>query len=137
MKKLTILACFLYLSLSKVWACSCIQLSLEEHVSYSKNIYYGQLVAARYIKANTEKEWPFIEGTVTVAETLKGKVKHKISVRTGLGGGDCGIQLVVGKYYAIFIDKDGGYIGSCGASRQINTNSDNEFLSKIRYETLK
>ena len=136
MTKLKFLALIPFLLISKTWACSCMQLSLEEHVNTSNNIYYGQLVSATYVKPNTEEEWPFIKGTLTVSETLKGEAKHKISIRTGLGGGDCGIQLVVGKYYAIFIDQDGGYIGSCGASRQVDFHTGHEFLNRVRHVTL-
>nr|WP_155279875.1 hypothetical protein [Alteromonas macleodii] len=81
------------------------------------------------MKADTE--WPYIEGTFHVHDVLKGKQVELVNIKTGLGGGDCGIPFIVGKHYSIFVNKNGEYVGTCGATQQVNLYDKEDFIKKI------
>lgn len=53
-------------------------------------------------------------------------------VRTGFGGGDCGIPMTIGRAYVIFLESDQYHIGSCGASGQIQRYQEQEFVQKLK-----
>ncbi len=126
MKKI-FLTCLLISSVP-TFACSCYEMTLEKHFESVKNVYYGQLISAQYEAPNKENDWPSVSGIIDIKDVLKGEKLEQISIKTGLGGGDCGISLTVGKYYSLFVNRSDEYISICDASKQMDT---------IEYEDLK
>ncbi|MEI5639327.1 MULTISPECIES: hypothetical protein [unclassified Pseudoalteromonas] len=79
----------------------------------------------------TDIKWPHIDGTIQVHDVLKGKQVKQVQIKTGLGGGDCGIPFVVGKHYSVFVNKDGEHAGACDATQQVNIYDKEDYINKI------
>ena len=114
------------------FACSCLHQPLSKHVAGAKNIYVGVLTSSRIVEAKSDKEWPYVEGTIKVETTIKGSPEKLETVRTGFGGGDCGIPMIVGRAYVIFFENEQHHIGSCGASGLIERYQEKEFVDKLK-----
>lgn len=54
--------------------------------------------------------------TFSVVETFKGSMSSRRRLVSGYGGGDCGIPLVSGAYYVVFLDDDRDEIGFCNSA---------------------
>ncbi|MFA0814112.1 hypothetical protein [Microbulbifer epialgicus] len=63
---------------------------------------------------------------------IKGSPKKIEKIRTGFGGGDCGIPMTIGQAYVIFFENEQHHIGSCGASGQIQRYQEKEFVQKLK-----
>lgn len=114
------------------YACSCLYQTLEKHVADAKNIYVGVLTSSRIIEPESDKEWPYIEGTIEVETIIKGAPQKIEKIRTGFGSGDCGIPMTIGRAYVIFFEKEQYHIGSCSASGQIQRYQEKEFVQKLQ-----
>jgi len=123
---------FLMLVPSYSFACSCLHQPLSKHVADAKSIYVGVLTSSKIIEAKSDKEWPYVEGSISVETIIKGSPKKIEKVRTGFGGGDCGIPMTIGRAYVIFFENEQYHIGSCGASGQIQRYHEKEFVEKIK-----
>ncbi|MBF2759756.1 MAG: hypothetical protein ISN28_05735 [Ectothiorhodospiraceae bacterium AqS1] len=112
-------------------ACSCMVMTLEQQVDHAHRVFIGRLLEARVVFPDVEKradseapsllgEWERIEGIFEPLHRIRGEVEDREIVRTGLGGGDCGVRMEVGSVYMIFLDEDDPRIGICDGSRQID-----------------
>jgi len=99
MKKIFLL--FAVLFSFKVFACSCGSLDYEALVDEADQIFIGTLNSAEII-ANENSD-PYVTGEIKVQESLKGSSKNLVSLKTGLGGGDCGMVMIIGEQYLIFL----------------------------------
>lgn len=115
-----------------VLACSCLRAPLEDHIKDADRIFVGVLSSSKIVKPKSDKEWPYVEGTIEVESTIKGKTKNKEKVLTGFGGGDCGIPMTAGRAYVIFSSTKENYIGICGASRELVRYEEKEYIEKLR-----
>ncbi|WP_157960393.1 hypothetical protein [Marinimicrobium alkaliphilum] len=113
-------------------ACSCLHAPLERHVSDARDIYVGVLVSSRVVESESGEDWPHIEGTLRVETVIKGSPNQVEIVRTGFGGGDCGIPMTVGRAYVIFIDNDRRSIGNCGASEQLRRYEEKRYIERLK-----
>ncbi|HZX78765.1 hypothetical protein [Lysobacter sp.] len=52
----------------------------------------------------------------TQIESFKGSLNAVPTLASGYGGGDCGIPLVAGAYYVVFLRKDDSNVGICNAT---------------------
>ena len=114
------------------FACSCLHQPLSKHVKDAKKIYVGVLTSSRIVETEKENEWPYVEGTLSVETVIKGEAKETEIIRTGFGGGDCGIPMTIGRAYVIFYEREGYHIGSCGASGELLRYEEKEYVEKLR-----
>jgi len=113
-------------------ACSCLHQPLSKHVAEAKNIYVGVLTSSRIMEAKSDKDWPYVEGTIRVETVIKGSPGKTEKIQTGFGGGDCGIPMTIGRAYVIFFEDEQYHIGSCGASGQIQRYQEKEYVEKLK-----
>lgn len=52
----------------------------------------------------------------TPIESFKGSLNALSTLASGYGGGDCGVPLVAGAYYVVFLRKDDSHVGICNAT---------------------
>ena len=52
----------------------------------------------------------------TTVYSIKGNVGALHRITSGYGGGDCGIALIAGGYYVIFMSGDGHSVGTCNSA---------------------
>ncbi|SEA31714.1 hypothetical protein [Microbulbifer marinus] len=89
-------------------------------------------MSSKVITPESEEQWPYIEGTFKVETVIKGKPNKIETIRTGFGGGDCGIPMTTGRAYVIFFESEDYHIGSCGASGQVQRYEEKDFVSKLQ-----
>ncbi|HJT64538.1 MAG TPA: hypothetical protein VJ839_07200 [Candidatus Limnocylindria bacterium] len=67
--------------------------------------------------------WPGVRYTFAVEEVLKGHAGDFVTIRSGIGGGDCGVVMAVGERWRIFAHLfEGDYwVWICGPSQLIAT----------------
>ncbi|MCC2974612.1 hypothetical protein [Massilia sp. IC2-476] len=101
-------------------ACKCVTRSLDEFVTDADAIYVATLEEARTVRDAAGSKWPFVEGRFSVSRTLKGAARARnLVLRTGLGGGDCGIPMTISHRYIIFKTTNVDEIHDCDGSREI------------------
>lgn len=126
MAKSTFIMLFLLgnLTIHEALACSCIgERTVKEEIKHSALVFVGTPVNKEVVTfwdstlASLGPGWELLgKATVTrfdfeVESVYKGKITQKrISVYTGNGGGDCGIQFELGVKYIIYGEKD-TYLG--------------------------
>ncbi|WP_025770052.1 hypothetical protein [Thioalkalivibrio sp. HK1] len=115
-------------------ACSCVEATLDQHVDRSARIFIGRLMEARIIEPKVSPgasaadgeasglmdEWERVEAIFEPRYRIKGEIGDRETLRTGMGGGDCGVRMEVGSLYMIFLDEDDLRIDICSGSRQID-----------------
>lgn len=116
---------------SNAYACSCLQLDLADRFQNSMNVFTAKLSAATVVQPANEKEWPYIEGTFKVIEAYKGSPQPTTKLKTGMGGGDCGIPMTVARKYIIF-QSNNEYIGICDGSATLNPYDEDELAKRLR-----
>jgi hypothetical protein len=58
------------------------------------------------ISADLDKDPPYMLVSFDVSRSYSGQQGKKVELKTGLGGGDCGVPFEVGKQYLVYADKD-------------------------------
>lgn len=128
----------LYLVSSNSLACNCASFTLEEMVINADSIFLARLSSASSVTPVSGKELneilkdqallmeflldedkrPHIEATFDLIETFKGEsiVLNKLTVKTGVGESDCGVPMIIGRFYVIFKRSDSNYISTCNGS---------------------
>lgn len=53
---------------------------------------------------------------ITTVHSIKGNGRSLPSISSGYGGGDCGVPLIAGGYYVIFMRGSGHRVGSCNSA---------------------
>lgn len=115
------LICILLMAISiESYGCSCPPIDLKESVNSSDFVYFAQVISAKIVPAK-KNEYEHVEATLKIGNVLKGIFDSTtINIKTGMGGGDCGLPLVVPVTYVIFSMKGSDYVGSCSGSRPLN-----------------
>ena len=116
---------------SKSFACSCLQFDLADRFNDSDSVFIAKLSAAKVVTPSDPKEWPYVEGAFIVTDIFKGNPAEKVKLKTGTGGGDCGIQMSVTRKYIIFKGSN-EYIGICGGSATINPYEEDEIAKRLK-----
>lgn len=116
---------------SSAYACSCIQVDLADRFNDSQSVFTAKLSSAKAFTLSDKREMPYVEGIFKVIEIYKGNPTEEIKLKTGMGGGDCGIQMSFARKYIIFKGSN-DYIGICGGSTTINPYDEDELAKKLR-----
>jgi hypothetical protein len=94
-------------------ACSCAPVTTAEVVESAEFVFVGQETS----RAVARQDWPPVAVTFTVFQAYKGTVTSEMTVWTGQGDGDCGLQPTLG-LVGITAYTDGlgiGSVDSCGS----------------------
>lgn len=113
-------------------ACSCIDWDFEDRIKKAHSIYVGVVRKAEHVTPKNEKEWDYIQAEISVVNTLKGNEKDKIKIKTGLGGGDCGVPMEIAQTYLIFKQESVDFIGICGGSGVIHRAKEAEIADRVK-----
>ncbi len=114
----------LYVASSAAFACTC-PLSTQSWWNYSPNVALVRINATGVTSGCPIADRPCIKGqpcvvkqsaTFTTVETFKGSLQGIPRLTSGYGGGDCGIPLVSGAYYVLFLGQERGAVGFCNAA---------------------
>lgn len=116
---------------NNAFACSCLQFDLADRFNDSESVFIAKLSAAKVVTPDDEKEWPYVEGTFKVTDIFKGSPSEEVKLKTGTGGGDCGVQMSVTRKYIIFKGSN-NFIGICGGSATINPYDEDELAKRLR-----
>lgn len=103
-------------------ACLCERRTLAEALNESDQVFIGTILN------RAESDSGQVHYLVIITRMFKGSKADSLIIRTGFGGGDCGVRFEIGKSYVIF-------------SRQQQTNrcigtglvEESIFLEKLRY----
>jgi hypothetical protein len=114
-------------------ACSCAVTSFEGYVKNADSVYFATLEEAKVVRDDPDAKWPFIQGRFNVKRTFKGVPRTgEMMLRTGLGGGDCGVPMFVSQTYIIFKNGDIDGIADCDGSHAIYGFEEDEIAAKVR-----
>lgn len=114
-------------------ACSCVARTLDDFIANSDSIHVAHLQQAKLVKGGSGREWPSVEASFEVRNTLKGKARtRKLTLKTGMGGGDCGIPMTVAETYILFLEKGQNEIGICDGSGPMYGLEEDEVSAKVK-----
>jgi hypothetical protein len=113
------------------FACSCVPIDFDERINKADMIYKANLVSASYINPKNEDDWDYIEAKFSVIESYKGDMVQEFTVKTGLGGGDCGIPMIIARNYIIIKSSKQEYIGICDGSGILRYAQEKELKAKV------
>ncbi len=94
MKRNIIILSIILLCIETITACECTKLPFDEEVRQSDQIFIGKVLKKDSIDR--------IYYTFLVTDFLKGAKLDTIKIKTGFGGGDCGMNFIIGKTYLVF-----------------------------------
>jgi len=121
------------LMMASVSACSFPVSSLKQQVEKAEEIFIANLLEAKVIPIDDRHKWPSIEGRFQVRRILKGEEQPKeIILTTGLGGGDCGIGMMVSRNYVVFKGRMDTGIGAPSGTHLIEDFQMEELAEKIQ-----
>ncbi|MDR1761739.1 MAG: hypothetical protein LBR55_04755 [Bacteroidales bacterium] len=97
----------LLINVSKVFACSCIgERSVQEEVKYTDAVIVGTIISEKLIIKSNKEIYPPVmlkQYSLVVENIYKGKItSDTVTVFTGVGNGDCGVNFTVGEKYIIY-----------------------------------
>ncbi|WP_298762029.1 hypothetical protein [uncultured Psychroserpens sp.] len=115
MKNLTLIIIVLFTTFSaKIYACDCkAEKSIKEEFKLSKSVISGLVISREEVvvtETNIQKSKESIGNgrlvakyTFLISEIYKGKFSSDtISVYTGIGGRDCGVEFEIGEKYIVY-----------------------------------
>ena len=76
-------------------ACECRNMGLSEEIKYVDQIFIGKVLNKNFIGINAYYLF-------SISKVFKGNKDYTLSIRTGLGGPDCGMLFEVGKTYLVY-----------------------------------
>jgi hypothetical protein len=121
------------MSTSISFACSFPPAPLEDKVERADEIFIATLDAAKVIPDDYTKQQSRIEGSFRVSKTLKGPTQAaETKLVTGLGGGDCGVLMIVSAKYIIFKQRGATAIWTPSGTRMIEHFEEYNVEEKIR-----
>ena len=119
-------AAALLLGIPQAQACRCVATTLEQQVGSADKVFFGRPTLAHF----NEQAYR-VEGLFQVEKSFKGEAAKIEAFSTGLGGGDCGVEIAVGQSYLIFMDQGKSRIGICSGSRQVGLRRMQELTGKL------
>jgi len=102
------------------YACKCYQGTFDQEVQQADKIFMGTVL----MKTASDKAYYLF----SVSQGFKGVKADTITVKTGFGGGDCGMNFEVGKTYVVYAQNEETNI--CHRNALADKNTD---LGKLRY----
>jgi hypothetical protein len=93
MIRFIIITAFTFFSI-EVFACKCAIHTLKEEVALSDHIFIGRVIK----RTESDKAYYFI----IISEVFKGEKTDTITIQTGFGGTDCGMEFIIGKEYLVY-----------------------------------
>lgn len=113
-------------------ACSFPVVSLDQHVELAEQIFIATLLEAKVMSTDRDHKLLWIQGRFHVSKKLKGGLKNvDVTLKTGMGGGECGISMLVSAKYLIFKKISDAGLGQETGTRIIEDFQEDEFTSKI------
>jgi hypothetical protein len=134
----------LFLISSTSFACTCINLTLEDMVISADSIFLAKLTSTNnpnqvLIEGSEDSAlyFPFgrngagdIEANFELIDLYKGNsISIQISVLTGTGDFDCSVPLSIGLIYVIFKKDDSEYISICNGTRVRDLSEEDYFIN--------
>ncbi|WP_038491030.1 hypothetical protein [Janthinobacterium agaricidamnosum] len=114
-------------------ACKFAARSLEQRVAGAEEIFIANLLESKVMPIDDRHKWPWREGRFQVKQTLKGgEQPEEIMLATGLGGGDCGVRMMVLRNYVIFKGRQDTDIADPSGTRVIEDVEVEELTEKIQ-----
>ena len=114
-------------------ACSVPVRTLDQHVEKAEEIFVATLLKAEVSTSGDIHQRRQIQGHFQISRILKGGLPiGVIKLTTGMGGGDCGIAMVVSAKYLVFKGKDNTGIGDPSGTRAIEHFQEEELIEKIQ-----
>lgn len=77
-----------------LWACSCVPYNITQEIENADMIFTGTVIR----KPNT---YPIYD-SFKITEIFKGNKTDSITIETGIGGGDCGMEFQIGQSYLVY-----------------------------------
>jgi hypothetical protein len=105
------------------YSCKCRAVSFTEEYNWSDEVFIGTVIN----KYSSEQVYG-ISYTFTVSEIFKGQKIQTITVATGFGGPDCGMEFEIGKTYLVYSKNKA--TGRCGRNSLIEESRD---LGKLKF----
>ena len=127
--RITIIWLFLGLFSSEALACRCASWALEDRVFKADSIYIGTVTEAEIVNPKKGNKQKYVEASLKVLETLKGKTEKNTMLKTSLGS--CGIKIQIAQKYLIFSRARRDWINTCSGSRVIYRKYEEELKELI------
>lgn len=118
------LAAALYIASAAASACTC-PLYTQAWWDRAHNVALVRLDAAGVAARSAPDSGPCVKGescflnqkgSFTLVETFKGSLAQVRNLYSGYGSGDCGMPLVAGAYYVVFLLEASSQVGFCNAA---------------------
>ncbi len=104
-------------------ACSCIPQSLTDQLDRSDLVMIVRVTSTRFDpeSALMPKSHAAVHAGFDLVESLKGNAAGVSEVHSGFGDGDCGVELLAGRYYLVIADRVSSSVelDFCSASSQL------------------
>lgn len=107
-----------------VYACTCIDKTVEEAFASSAFVFRARVTAAREVGESGDEQ---ILVDVRVLEVFKGKAAPPLTTRSEAV---CGLAITVSREYVFFVGAD-GRVWQCSGSRQL-PGKDPNFMDRVR-----
>jgi hypothetical protein len=142
--KNTLLIASLFLISNTSFACTCMNLTIEDMVISADSIFLAKLTSTNIpnqtlIVGSEESAlyFPFgrngagdIEANFELIDIYKGNsISNQLVVLTGTGDFDCSVPLSIGLIYVIFKRDDSEYISTCDGTRVRDLSEENYFIN--------
>jgi hypothetical protein len=101
-------------------ACKCAVTPLSEQVANADQIFIGTVIK----KTSTD----MVYFLFSISHVFKGETADTLTIKTGFGGGDCGVRFEIGKQYLVF-----SYFGQTSICRSNGLASNNPDIVKLRF----
>jgi hypothetical protein len=90
------------LRIAIVLACKCKQPPPpQQNFDNHPVVFVGRVIAGTFLGDSLSSSYGR-NFTLKISDTLKGSVKDTVEIRTGIGGGDCGYDFVIGREYLVY-----------------------------------
>ena len=134
--KNTLFICSFLLIAQWSLACDCSTPIFTKEVRKSHYILVGKVIAKKLVSSPQKGDYPHHLYKIQVSYYYKGRgTKKTITLRSGVGGGDCGFPFELGKSYLIFGNlkqKDGVvHTNICRRTKALEETKDLEKLDKM------
>jgi hypothetical protein len=103
-----ILAGVVLLGAGHAIGCQCAeQPAVEDILAGHALVFVGRVVSGNFLGDGSKPGEPYgRQFTFVVSETLKGNVRDQtVTISTGVGGGDCGVDFIIGRQYLVYSRK--------------------------------
>jgi hypothetical protein len=128
-----LVALALLMTAKTAFACSCMDLLIEEKVDRAAHIFRARVTSAELVEKGPEGSGR-VKAQFEIVGILKGTPSDLDGVFTPTGGGSCEVPIIVGLEYVFFASTN-GEVNSCGGTmprRGIRYGDTGEWLDFVR-----